>query len=186
MGLQEFKISGASNSSQELYKIKAIMREQEYMTIYKVSSGSFYSSVLAPLSSECWEVQDQGTRLMTFWWGPFSWFISGNFLLCSFVVEGAMTTYKKIIWNADIERSAEIFITGIFIKWKKKKSKEPKYSTTGEWLNNLQWNHCCFIAQSLSHVLLFVTPWTAAHQVPHPSLSPRVCSKSGNIQCTNT
>ena len=67
MGLQEFEISGDSNLSQELYKIKAIMREQEYMTIYKVSLGSFYSPILAPPSSECWEVQDQDTRLMTFW-----------------------------------------------------------------------------------------------------------------------
>ena len=32
--------------------------------------------------------------------------------------------------------------------------------------------------QSLSHVWLFATPWTAALQVPCPSLSPRVCSNS--------
>ena len=32
--------------------------------------------------------------------------------------------------------------------------------------------------QSLSHVRLFVTPWTAAHQPPCPSASPRAYSKS--------
>ena len=32
--------------------------------------------------------------------------------------------------------------------------------------------------QSLSHVWLFVTPWTAAHQVSCPSLSPGVCPNS--------
>ena len=31
--------------------------------------------------------------------------------------------------------------------------------------------------QSLSHVWLFVTPWTAAHQASLPSPSPRACSK---------
>ena len=58
MGLQKkkwasrsSKFQGVSNFSQELYKIKVIMREQEYMTIYKVSSGSFYSSILAPLKA---------------------------------------------------------------------------------------------------------------------------------------
>ena len=34
------------------------------------------------------------------------------------------------------------------------------------------------VVQSLSHVWLFATPWTAAHQAPWPSLSPRVCSDS--------
>ena len=32
--------------------------------------------------------------------------------------------------------------------------------------------------QSLSHVWLFATPWTAAVQAPRLSLSPRVCSNS--------
>jgi len=32
--------------------------------------------------------------------------------------------------------------------------------------------------QSLSHVQLFATPWTAAHQAPLPSLFPGVCSNS--------
>ena len=36
---------------------------------------------------------------------------------------------------------------------------------------------CCFI-QLLSHVWLFVTPWTAAHQASCPSLSPWDCSRS--------
>ena len=36
--------------------------------------------------------------------------------------------------------------------------------------------HC--VVQSLSCVQLFSTPWTAAHQVPCPSLSPRACSNS--------
>ena len=34
------------------------------------------------------------------------------------------------------------------------------------------------VIQSLSHVQLFVTPWTAACQDPCPSRSPRVCSNS--------
>ena len=33
-------------------------------------------------------------------------------------------------------------------------------------------------SQSVSHVWLFATPWTAAHKVPCPSLSPRACSNS--------
>ena len=46
-------------------------------------------------------------------------------------------------------------------------------------------NHCTnreFImvssVQLLSHVWLFVTTWTAAHQVPCPSPTPRACSNS--------
>ena len=34
------------------------------------------------------------------------------------------------------------------------------------------------VVQLLSCVQLFVTPWTTAHQAPHPPLSPRVCSDS--------
>ena len=34
------------------------------------------------------------------------------------------------------------------------------------------------VVQLLSHIQLFVTPWTAACQVPCPSLSPGVCSDS--------
>ena len=38
----------------------------------------------------------------------------------------------------------------------------------------------CFVAvvQSLSALQLLATPWTAAHRLPCPSLSPRVCSDS--------
>ena len=35
------KFHGVSHSSQELWEIKAIVREQEYMATYKVSLGSF-------------------------------------------------------------------------------------------------------------------------------------------------
>ena len=41
------------------------------------------------------------------------------------------------------------------------------------------WNFV--VVQSLSCVLLFATPWTAAHQAPCPSLSPRACSNSGPL-----
>ena len=34
------------------------------------------------------------------------------------------------------------------------------------------------VVQSLSHVQLFAAPWNAAHRLPCPSLSPRVCSNS--------
>ena len=34
------------------------------------------------------------------------------------------------------------------------------------------------VVQLLSHVQLFSTPWTAAHQLPCLSLSPRACSNS--------
>ena len=34
------------------------------------------------------------------------------------------------------------------------------------------------VVQSLSHVQLFVAPWTAAHRLPCPSLSPGVSSNS--------
>ena len=37
---------------------------------------------------------------------------------------------------------------------------------------------CVVVVQLLSHVWLFVTPWTAAYQASCPSLSPRVCSHS--------
>ena len=35
-----------------------------------------------------------------------------------------------------------------------------------------------FVVQSLSHVQLFLAPWTAAHRLPCPSVSPGVCSNS--------
>ena len=38
--------------------------------------------------------------------------------------------------------------------------------------------HHVFAVQLLSHVRLFVTPWTAAARLPCPSLSPRVCLNS--------
>ena len=38
--------------------------------------------------------------------------------------------------------------------------------------------HTFVVVQLLSCVQLLVTPWTAAHHTPHPSLSPRVCSNS--------
>ena len=34
------------------------------------------------------------------------------------------------------------------------------------------------VAQLLSHVQLFASPWTAAHQASYPSQSPRLCSNS--------
>ena len=41
----------------------------------------------------------------------------------------------------------------------------------------LKWNSALHVAvQSLSHVWLFATPWTAAHQAPLSPLSHRVCS----------
>ena len=49
-------------------------------------------------------------------------------------------------------------------------------------------NHCwgqdffmstlAVVVQSLSHVWLSATPWTAAHRLPCPSLSPGACSNS--------
>ena len=39
-------------------------------------------------------------------------------------------------------------------------------------------NTCVVVVQSLSHVWLFVTPWTGACQASCPSLSPRVCPSS--------
>ena len=42
-----------------------------------------------------------------------------------------------------------------------------------------RWGTCrLVVVQSLSHVRLFATPWTAEHQASCPSLSPRVCSNS--------
>ena len=37
---------------------------------------------------------------------------------------------------------------------------------------------CSAVVQSLSHGLLFVTPWTQNTRLPCPSLSPGVCSNS--------
>ena len=41
------------------------------------------------------------------------------------------------------------------------------------------------IVQSFSHVRLFATPWTAAYQASCPSLSPRVCSNSYPLSCSD-
>ena len=41
---------------------------------------------------------------------------------------------------------------------------------------NISW--IVVVVLSLSHVWLFVTPWTADHSLPCPSLSPGVCSNS--------
>ena len=54
-------------------------------------------------------------------------------------------------------------------------SKNLRHVTFG--LNIMTFNHI-FAALSWSHVCLFVTPWTVAHQPPRPSLSPGVCSNS--------
>ena len=41
-----------------------------------------------------------------------------------------------------------------------------------------------FVVQSLSHVQLFVTPWTVNARLPCPSVSPGVCSNSCTLnQC---
>ena len=72
--------------------------------------------------------------------------------------------------------------------------KRPQYIFPFRWLASfaqmieecifppLIWNatftYTKLLLQSLSHVWLFATPWTAALQVPCPSLSPRVCSNS--------
>ena len=37
------------------------------------------------------------------------------------------------------------------------------------------------VVQSRSHVWLFVNPWTAAHRLPYPSLSPGICLKSSPL-----
>ena len=37
------------------------------------------------------------------------------------------------------------------------------------------------VVRLLSHVWRFATPWTAAHQTPHPSQSPGVCSNSCSL-----
>ena len=46
----------------------------------------------------------------------------------------------------------------------------------------LWWGYYCqsvsLSVQPLSHVPLFVTPWTAAHRPPCPSPNPRACSNS--------
>ena len=39
-------------------------------------------------------------------------------------------------------------------------------------------SHSFSSVQSLSHVRVFVTPWTALGQVPHPSPAPGACSNS--------
>ena len=40
---------------------------------------------------------------------------------------------------------------------------------------------CAAVVQSASHVQLFATPWTAAHQASLPSPSPRVCPSSCSL-----
>ena len=39
------------------------------------------------------------------------------------------------------------------------------------------------VVESLSHVWLFATPWTAACRLPCPWLAPEVCSKSCPLSC---
>ena len=41
-----------------------------------------------------------------------------------------------------------------------------------------QYSEIAVVVQSLSHILLFVTPWTILHQASCPLLSPRVCWNS--------
>ena len=76
------------------------------------------------------------------------------------------------------------------ITWKLFHEKKNKYSKLGRghWNNMVAafkflkiWDESVVlieVIQSLSHVQLFVTPWTAACQALYPPLSPRVCSKS--------
>ena len=46
-----------------------------------------------------------------------------------------------------------------------------------------RWSQCSlFVVQSLSHVLLFVTPWTAAHQAPLSSTISRSLLKFMSIE----
>ena len=50
-----------------------------------------------------------------------------------------------------------------------------------KWLDRLWWEWKMWrqaVIQLLSHLWLFVTPWTAAHQLPCPTLSPGICSNS--------
>ena len=45
-------------------------------------------------------------------------------------------------------------------------------------INTPQIGYLVVVVQSLSPVLLFVTPWTAARRLPCPALSPGACSNS--------
>ena len=51
-------------------------------------------------------------------------------------------------------------------------------SFTFLWLHTLKFICIHVAVQSLSHVWLFATPWTATHQAFLPSLSPEVCFNS--------
>ena len=64
-----------------------------------------------------------------------------------------------------------------FLKQKQHNSEGEKRSMLQKGFWNKSENGYEFLVQSLSHVRLFVTPWTAAHQAPLSS-TPRVCSIS--------
>ena len=70
---------------------------------------------------------------------------------------------KTLIWK---DVCTPVFITAVFTILKT--WKQLKYPSTDKWIKKLwciylQWN-VVIVFQSLSHVWLFVTPWTAAHQ----------------------
>ena len=60
--------------------------------------------------------------------------------------------------------------------------------SASDLLINIQGNQLFSSAQSLSPVWFFVTPWTAAHQPPCPSPTPRACSNPcpSNLWCHPT
>ena len=74
----------------------------------------------------------------------------------------------------------QIFITVFFMianKWE-----QPKYPLRDKWINKIQYIHtmkCCVVC-SLSHIWLFMTPWTLAGQIPLPIELP---SKNTGVGC---
>ena len=58
----------------------------------------------------------------------------------------------------------------------------PAVTPHGEPWGNWKWKHRISSVQSLSHVRLFVTPWTATHQVPLPITNSQSLLKLMSIE----
>ena len=81
----------------------------------------------------------------------------------------------------------EVYERIIFMNSRQKKTKKIKLNKL--WFWQWKWNIIKiiigavggFVVQSLSHVQLFVTPWTVNARLPCPSPSLRVCSNSCSL-----
>ena len=92
----------------------------------------------------------------------------------SVTVQQALDTFRDI-------QNVLIFTLLFFFLRKKNISNSECLIVHTVWLYPFFYKILISSVQSLSHVRLFVNSWTAAHQAPCPSPTPRVCSKSCSL-----